>query len=159
MTNTSRPPVYPPAYRVLRAQLAIDMIDIDNELMKMPQVVQDACELAVEAADNENACELAYDVLKASIGQSLREQQERISEAAIERQLPLYDEIKDARNAYNHAKTYTKLCDDLVRALRTKSSLLQKTSDLIISGYITPSAAYERRREAVNTARRQGQKT
>lgn len=151
MTDTSS---YPDTYHALRAQLPIDIGDLDNDLMKMPQLVQDAAELAIAAADEENACQLALDVIKAQVGQQLREQQEKITEAAIERSLPLFEEVQDARVAVNHAKTYAKLCDDLVRSLRTKSSLLQKASDLIIAGYITPAAAYERRRAAINDARR-----
>lgn len=148
--------VYPEAYQALRAQLRIDMVDLGEELMKMPLLVQDAAELAVAAMDDENACQLALDVLRAEIGQGMREQHEKITEAAIERSLPLNEQVQEARSAYNHAKTYAKLCDDLVKALRTKSQLLQKASDMMMAGYITPAAAYERRREEINAAKRAG---
>jgi len=145
---------YPDAYLALKAQLSVDLMDIDNELMKMPQLVQDAAELAAEASDDENVSHLAYDVMKAEAGMRLREEAtDRITEAAIERQLPLDEGVQEARMAYENAVTYAKLCTALVNALRTKSSLLQKASDLIIAGYITPSAAYERRREAINSQR------
>jgi hypothetical protein len=137
-------------YLALRSQLPIDFADLDNEVMKMPALVQDASELAVAAMNDENACLLAYDIIKAEIGQQLRAAQERITEAAIERSLPLYEQVLEARSAYNHAKTYARLCDDLVKALRGKSTLLQKASDLIIAGYITPAATYRRRREAAS---------
>jgi hypothetical protein len=85
----------------------------------------------------------------------MRVENEKISEAAIERSLPLDTDVQEARTALNRAKSYTKLCEDLVRSLRVKSSSLQKACDLVVSGYITPSVAYERRRGDIGAARRE----
>jgi hypothetical protein len=154
VSDTPTETVYPAAYYALRAKLAIDPDDLDNEIAQMPVLVQDAAELAVAAANEENACQLAYDVIKAETGHRLRRDNEKITEAAIERAMPLYEEVQEARIAYNYAKTYTKLCDDLVRSLRTKVTMLQKHTEMIMQGYITPSSLYEKRREEINAARR-----
>jgi hypothetical protein len=146
---------FPEAYQALCAQLPVDLLDLDNELMKMPQLVQDAAELAYNASNAEGAALLAYDVIKAQIGQQLREDNEKITEAAIERSLPLYEDVQEARVAVNQAKTYAKLCEDLVRNLRIKSSTLQKSCDLIVSGYMTTGTVYERRRGEINAVRRE----
>jgi hypothetical protein len=146
---------YPDDYNALCARLGLDLEDLDNELMKMPPLVQEAAELAAIAMNDENACHLALDIIKAEVGLQLRQEQEKITEAAIERLLPLSVEVQEARSNYNHAKTYAGLCGDLVRSLRTKSSLLQKACEMTVAGFITPSAAYERRRAAMNAARQE----
>jgi len=144
---------YPEEYQALYAQLDVDPLDMDNQLMKLPHLVQDASELAVSAENAMNAASLAYDCVKAQLAEALRSQNEKITEASIERSLPLYEDIQEARNALNHAKTYMRLCEDLVRALRIKSQHVLKSADMIMSGYMTPSAAYERRRAEINAAR------
>jgi len=149
-------PNYPDPYLSLRAQLGIDLLALDDELMKMPQLVQDAAELAAEANDDANAAALAYEVCKAEAGLRIRESaphSERVTEASIERQLPLDPEVQDARVAADQAKTYAGLVHALVQSLRTKSTLLQKASELVIAGYITPNAAYQRRREEMAAQR------
>lgn len=145
---------YPEAYQALRVQLPIDWLDLDNEIMKMPVLVQEAAELAVAASNEESILQLGYDVAKAETGQRLRQENERITEAAIERQLPLSDEVQQARLDYLHAKSYARLCEELVRSLRIKSQQLQKSCDMIVQGYMTPSAAYEKRRSEISAARR-----
>jgi hypothetical protein len=147
------PSGYPLEYQALCAQLPIDLMNLGEELMRMPQLVQDAAELASLASNEESACLMAVDIIKAETGQQLRQENEKITEAAIERSLPLFADVLEARTAYNHAKTYAKLCEDLVRSLRTKSMLLQKAGDLIVAGYITPAAIYQRRRDDLNAAR------
>jgi hypothetical protein len=155
MTDTTVEPFeFPEDYQALRAQLPIDWLSLDDELMKMPQLVQEAAEMAMRAGNAVGGAELAYDVIKAEIGQAMRAENERITEAAIERNLPLYNDVQEARMELIHAKTYAKLCEDLVRNLRIKSTTLQKSSDLIISGYITPSAAVQQRRDEIYAARR-----
>lgn len=144
---------FPDTYQALRAALTVDYLDIDNEIMKLPQQVQEAAELAFEAANDEAACKMAHDVVKAETANSLREANERITEAAIERQLPLFEDVQNARMAHARAEAFTRLCQELVRSLRVKSLMLQKASEMIVSGYMTPSAAYERRREEIHQAR------
>jgi len=144
---------YPEEYQALYAQLDVDPMEMDNQLARMPHLVQDASELATEAENAMNEASLAYDVVKAEIAEALRSHNEKITEASIERNLPLYEEIQNARRTLNQAKTYMRLCEDLVRALRIKSQHVLKTADMIMSGYMTPSAAYERRRDEIHAAR------
>lgn len=142
-------------YDNLSRRLRIDMADVDNELVDMPMLVQEAAELATDANDVENLAHLDYDVARAEYGQRLRLENDRISEARIESSMPLDPIVVQARVGYERAKIDSALCAALVSALRTKSSLLQKAADMMLAGWITPNAAYERRRAEINQARPQ----
>jgi hypothetical protein len=147
-------PDFPDSYEQLRSRLAIDLMNIDDELMRMPSLVQDAAELAAAASDAENETHLVYDISKAQFALRVRsEGHERVTEASIDRQAPLDPAVQAARQDYEHARTYASLCGSLVSSLRTKSSLLQKASDLMVAGFVTPSSAYERERGTIRRAR------
>ena len=135
-------------YDALKAALAIDLSQLDDTLIRCPQLMQDAGELSAEALFLERAADLTLDVITASVSSQLRNDgvdagRKQRSEAAITSELPNNEEYQMARNAYDSARLDSSLCQSLANSMRERVRTIIKVGDLIQAGYITPnSAAY-----------------
>jgi len=141
-------------YHELSSHLTIDMLRLDQDILELPQIIQDAAELAASIAGIGRDAEHYYEITRAETANKIRNADgDSPSEAYITRQLPLEQEVQDAKHIINEAARDTALVTELVRSLREKSRLLIKLSDLIIAGYITPSSVYSKEQKEARVQR------
>ena len=138
----------------LRNKLGIDLLNLDQELMEMPVLVQDAAEQAALANDEERAARHNFDLVQSEAARKLRSIPEGSdkkppSEEKLKSLLPLEEDVANARIAYDAAQTTSAVANALVSSLREKARMLQKISDLIIAGYITKNFAVDNSRQAI----------
>ena len=137
-------------YDALKLRLTIDLLRIDQEIAQMPQLVQEAGELAAASNDEENASRLALDVIRTEAAARLREVESGSkprSETMIDSMLNGEEDVQAARVAYDAARLQSSRWNNLLSAMREKSRLLGKAADLTVAGYITPSSYAPGRRE------------
>lgn len=141
-------------YAEITSSLRINILGIDQDLMAMPQLVQQAAELAADANADEHASKLAMDIIMAEASARLREPEEgqkARSETQIASQLILEPDVQAARQAYDESRLTSAKCSALLGSMRDKSRLLGKTCDLVVAGFITPSS-YSPRRVALRAS-------
>ncbi len=139
-------------YDDLSAQLPIDLLRIDQELMKMPQLVQETAELAVAVADEERATKMALEIISSEAQLRIRTIEPGMkpkTEGQVAAELVLQEDVQAARNDADHAKLDASLCRSLHSSMTEKSRLLGKACDMTIAGFIVPNR-YFRKEEAAN---------
>jgi hypothetical protein len=135
-------------YEQLKQELAIDLVSFDDDFMKMPNVVQEAAEFAADLLYAVLVAKQVYDVTKVDAGNRLRTSKvPSLSETAVAAQLQGEADVQEARLAYDKAQRDSEKASALVADLRLKSHNLQKISEMIMAGYITPSSAYVQQRK------------
>lgn len=141
-------------YNELKSTLRLDLLRMDEALIELPVQVMEAgewCSYAIFARD-EIEHDLKIEMSKAA--DLMRRQNDKISEAKITSQIPLDEDVALVRFKLEEAKKDVMLWQALVNALTTKTSSLKRVSDLMVSGYLTPSATREGRRSEISQARR-----
>lgn len=136
-------------YNALKAALAVSLVQIDDELVRCSQLVQDAGELSAESLLLERAAHLALDVITAQVSGELRIEgvesgRKQRSETQITSELPNNIDYQMARNAYDKARYDSSVCQSLVNSMRDRVKAIIKAGDLIQAGYITTNAAVYR---------------
>lgn len=158
--ETGRMPVYRDMdYARLKLQLETDVMRIDEELTHMPSLVQEVGEILAEAQSNRDMLAHELEVAKAQAAAVLRsqpinDQGKQKSEAQISSELQLERPVRDAVVELENANLSLAMWKSLMEGARTKSKSLSTFSDLVVSGYITPSATTDRRRMEIQQRRR-----
>jgi hypothetical protein len=150
MPDQILPKHYPEKYVELRQSLLIDLLNLDHEILCLPQLIQDAAEIAATADEAESSAKHIYEVISAEVSSLMRDMggTKPPSETQISARLPLNIDVQEARKNYDTSKFDSKIWSAMVSSLREKSKLLQKTSDLIMAGFISQSSAYEKARRS-----------
>lgn len=132
-------------YDDLKRRLTIDLLRIDDELTQMPFLIQEGAEAAAAISNDLNAADFELDVLKAQVAADLRTAESYgsrpPSETRIAGMIDIDPRIQEAKKKVDEIKYQYRMVNDLVSALREKSRLLGKVSDLIIAGYLSPNSA------------------
>lgn len=136
-------------YDALVPQLRISLLEIDKELMQGAQLVQECAELSADANSWEQEAKLTLDIVIADASARLRSPEDKAkkvpSETAIQSQLPLEEDVQEARLEYDNAKHLASICSSLVGSMREKARLIGKACDMTVAGYVTPSSYAPRR--------------
>jgi hypothetical protein len=132
-------------YEELRRRLRIDYLRLDEELVEMPQLLQDASENATQLSNEFARADMALDIIRAETTMKLRseltENGRAPSEARIASQIDLEPTVQEARALVNELKMQVRLATDLFNNLHTKSRLLGKAADMLLNGYVAPNKA------------------
>lgn len=139
-------------YYELREHLGFDLTDLDHAFMVTPRILEEAGELVAQADKVENVAKHVWEIVKAEAGERLRANG-ITTEARIASMLAAEDDVQDARRAYDLAVFEAKVCASLHRALDTQSRLLMKAADMIVAGYLSPTAINAQRRAEIRAAR------
>jgi hypothetical protein len=145
------------AYRELRDKLEINVLRIDQELVELPQLVQQAAELASVASSNEHVAKHALDVTVAEASAGLRVPalgMKARSETQIASEIPLDDDVQRARSYYDNTREISSRYTSLHYSMREKSKLVMKVCEMINGGFLTPSS-FARRLEQGRTRERE----
>jgi len=158
MSDQTQPRLFPDQYRFLKAKLAIDMLALDEEVEQIGVLVQSATECSAQANE-------VRDTLKDRLSEvySVAAYNLRIapyptgrggvrSEAQIESEVPLDADYKQAQADLSEARLDSALWASIADAMRTKSSALRVTADLINAGFITSDHINLSRREELRKA-------
>lgn len=144
------------AYARLRRMLRIDHTRIDEEIMELPMLLQDAAELAAKLGEAERIVAHDYEITKAEVAAEMRrvlDGGKPPSEASIASALNGDERVQAARREVELARRDTEIAKALAGNMHEKSSLIRKTADLMLAGYITPASIVDRNRQELGQAR------
>lgn len=130
----------------------MDLIDIDEELIRMPVLIQDAGESCAIANELRESAKEEFERMKAHIAQQVREAPttgKARSETMIESQLPLYEPYKLKQTELGQARLDAALWMTIIEALRAKSMAMRVAADLLNSGFITSDHVRNKRRREI----------
>jgi hypothetical protein len=142
-------------FEQLKAQLSIDPMRLDEELIRMPQFVQEVAELTAESLLVRNVAENDLKIAIAEASADIRgSADKKPAEAQIASEVLLENSVQEAMGKLEQAKYEYAMWQGLMDGAKTKSASLKNTSDLINSGYLTPDTIYANRRRELNEHRR-----
>ena len=143
-------------YEFIKKHLPLDLVDLDEEVIKLPVLLQEAAEHCSQAIEIREAAKDDLEKTKAEIGDSLRITPgaggKTRSETAIAAEIPLSGKYGLALSALSTARLDASLWQALCEALRSKSSMVRVVADLIGSGYLTQSSILAKRRSSIRQA-------
>ena len=150
-------------YARLRAKLHIDPLELDHQLMEMPQLVQDCGEVVAECINMRDAATTDLKTAESRAADKLRSRHivvdgkdgpvnKQRSEAQITSEIPSMPEVRKAAETLETVKLDLALWQTLMDSLRTKNASLKTTAELIISGYLTRDSIHSNRREEIRNA-------
>lgn len=143
-------------YERLRQALRIDPMRIDEDLIELPPLLQEAGEFTAEAARARDRAEFNLKTTLAEVADAIRTDPDRPkqpSEAEIDKRLPMDKEVIDAQEKLVTAKYEFSMWMSVVEGLRSKGDSLKTTANLIVSGYVSSGAAYSDRRRELHEKR------
>lgn len=141
-------------YNTLRARLVIDALQIDQELIQQPMLLQEAAEGCADAIRLRDAAKHALELACARASRTLREPDENgkvASEQKILSLIPL--EVQDEEELLADAKRDAMYWQGLADSFSEKGSALRRIAELTTSGYMAPNDAYLERRREMHAAR------
>ena len=147
-------------YVWLRGKLYLDLLMIDEELIQIPSLIQEAGEMTSTAIEIREAAKDDLDKTTAQVADTLRctpnpKGKDR-SESTIQSELPLSPLIEEKKKAYGNARHDAALWSTLTESLRRKDSAIRVVADLLNSGFLTTSSIMSiRQKEIRATARTQ----
>lgn len=144
------------AYDRLKARLFVDITRIDDELIENPGMIQEAYENTAYAMQlrDEAKRELEEEIAKA--GDEMRRQTRNgkpPSEASIKAEVPLDKAVQERQAVYSARALDAALWNSVVEGFKTKTSSIKHTAELIVAGYLTPSAIRDKARDDLRQGR------
>lgn len=147
------PTFEPEKYEFLKNRVRVDLMAIDEELMEMPTLLQEAGELTAQAYAISNDCKDKIDEILSITADRLRriptESGKSRSEAMIGSEVFAERDVVGARMAYNNAKLDAGLWQSVQEALRKKADLIYTATELIKVGFISKDHILAERRAAI----------
>jgi hypothetical protein len=152
-------PMTDETYERLRSKLTLDPLDLDQELIELPMLIMEAAELTANRVTDRDRAKNELDVAMAQAADHLRRTPvtdgkggtKVRSEAQIETEIPLYDNVQSAVTKLEDAKLELALWQALCDSLRAKRDSLKLFADLTISGYLSPNTALSERKTEIRT--------
>lgn len=147
------PKFEPKEFIWLRSKLPLDLMDIDEEVMKMPVILQKVSDFTSQAVE---AKETAKDILGqvfSQVAARLRKEKTESgkpkSDAQIEKEIESDPEFVRQQDILSQARLDASLWLGLMEALRSKSSSLHSAVELIKVGWITQDYITKKRQAEV----------
>jgi hypothetical protein len=139
-------------YRELKARLVIDILQIDQELIRLPPDTQEVAEYCAQALQLRDACAHALELDKALAGTRMREAEEQIAQNRVQAQIPLDNRVQISQQALDEAKFDVALWQALLKAYEEKGSSLRRICDMMLAGFLTPSSIQADARAQIRAA-------
>ena len=145
-------------YEALSKRLFIDELRLDEEIIELPQLLQDVNEFVASATHERDKAQYDLKLTTADVSREIRAESatstKRPTEAAIETEIVLNERVQQATITYENAKYVLARWQALSESVRAKGYALKNIADLVVSGFITPNALVDRRRTEVYRKRR-----
>lgn len=141
----------------LKTRLRIDPGDMDNELIHLPQYIEEISEHVAKALSNRDAASNDLKRVIAEEDHRIRseEWEKKPTEKQIEASVSLSKRVRDATLDLEDAKYNYALWMGLMEGARAKSSAIEILARLWISGYFTPNTVQRMSREEMAERRSQ----
>lgn len=142
-------------YKWLRSQVSLDLMEIDEAVMQMGVLIQEAGECCALANEIRELARDNFERVKANIGEYLRDIEFKgklRSESMITAQAPTYPDYITAQAQVSCARRDASLWATVVEALRAKSMQIRVAADLLNSGFITSDFIRQKRRKQIREA-------
>lgn len=153
------PSYKPHEYVWLRRRLTLDLCNIDDEIMEIPSLIQQAGELTSTAIELRELAKEDYEREEAKAADILRTTPDtkgkQRSETAIQSEIPLSDDVKASLVELSRCRLDAALWQSLTEALRSKNSAIRVVADLLNSGFLTSSSIYDKRRKELRGTKAQ----
>ena len=149
------PTFNPEKYKWLRAKTSLDLMDIDEAVMQMGVLLQEAGECCALANEIRESAKDDLERAKAQIAEYLRGEpykDKQRSESMIDSQIPTYQDYKDVQARLSIARSDAALWATVVEALRAKSMQIRVAADLLNSGFLTNDYVRNKRRKEIRQA-------
>lgn len=138
----------PEKYVFLRNHLGLDLLNIDQDLIEISVLVQEASENTAIAIEIRESAKEDVERVSAELSAYFRIPDDKgkvRSETQITTLIPMEDAYKTALTSLSEARLDAGLWMSLTDALRTKSSAIRVTTDLIVAGYLTSNSIVDKR--------------
>jgi len=141
-------------YEWLRTKTALDLFEIDNEVIEMSVLLQEAGEYTSVANETRDRAKEELQATVAAISHGLREDKTagKRSESAIESLIPIMPGYAEKLQALDTARLDASLWASLTDALRSKSMAIRVAADLLNSGWLTVDYIRNKRRKEIREA-------
>lgn len=141
-------------YRWIKNKLPLDLLNVDEELIELPVILQQASEFVSSAIEIRERAKDDLEQITSELADALRKVPlegtgKFRSETQIDKQIPLSPLYRDKQDALGIARLDASLWQSLTDAIRTKSSSIRIAADLLNSGFLTPSYIREKRRKDI----------
>lgn len=151
------PTFRPTEYVWLKQRLKIDLLSIDEEIIEMPGLIQQAGELTATAIEIRETAENELKHTIAHTAEYLRTtptpKGKSRSETQIQSEVGLSDDVKAKQNSLGEARLDASLWMALTESLRRKDSGIRVVADLLNSGFLTASSVLDKRRKEIRNAK------
>lgn len=149
------PHFQPEKYVWLRSQTSLDLMEMDEAVMQMGVLIQEAGEYCALANERRETAKDELEQVKAQVAEYLRGQDykgKQRSESMIESQLPTYPDCVNSQLKLSAARQDAALWASVVEALRAKSMQIRVAADLLNSGFLTADHIRNHRRRQIREA-------
>jgi len=135
-------------YRWLKQRIGLDLLFIDQDIMELPILLQEAGEITATALERRESAKADLETQEAVVANRLRrdEYNGKKSETAIASLVPLDEDYQRIQKDLSEARLDASLWTGMVDSIRTKSTMIKVAVDLLIAGYITQSSLQGKRR-------------
>lgn len=128
----------------LRDALVVDKNNLDGMLMQQPMLQQHVSEMAAEVASMRDSAKERLSRVDAQVAKKLRKQlmisEGKVSEARIDREVPLTDEHKEAFFIYNELCALSTKWDALKDTFRNRAFVIRDFVSLYTANYFTDTS-------------------
>jgi hypothetical protein len=147
----------PEEYVWIKKKLGIDLLDISEEIIELPGLIQKTGEYTSAAIELREAAENELKYTIAQEAESLRTtptpKGKARSETQIQSEIGLSPAVKQKQEALSEARLNASLWQVLVESLRRKDSGIRVAADLINSGYLAKDTIVAKRRQEIRNAK------
>ena len=151
------PSFRPEEYVWIKQKLRIDLLEISDEIIELPGLIQKAGEYTSAAIEIREAAEneLKYTIAERSefLRTNATPKGTKRSETQIQSEVGLFPEVKAKQEALGEARLNASLWQIITESLRRKDSGIRVAADLINSGYLAKDSIVAKRRSEIRNAK------
>ena len=133
-------------YNRLRARLSANLLQLSEELVEQPSLMQEAAEGAADAIQIRDAAKNTLSSVTSEAASRLRlltdDNGKFFSETKINSLVLSDSKVMQAVEELEEAKHSASYWTSLVESFSDRGSSLRRIADLTVSGYLTPNASY-----------------
>jgi hypothetical protein len=153
--DTREPTFEPEKYRWLRQRVRLDLLYIDEDIQELPVLLQEAGEITATALEKREATKTDLSLQEAVVADRLRNPDDKgkvKSETAIASMVPLDPDYKKIQAELSIARLDASLWQNMMETLRSKSTLVRASADLIQAGFISTTYYVDKRKKDMRKA-------
>lgn len=142
-------------YNRLSKLTRLEPMNLEEELVSLPQYIQEVNEHVAAALFRRDALKNNLDREIAKVGRRIRsESEKKPSDATIAAEALLDPEVIAVSDELEVARFDATNWTGLANAFGVKASMAKRYSELTVAGFLAPNAAYQQRRDEINQVRR-----